>query len=278
MFHRPTSFEEALAVKARLGAEVTPIAGGTDLLVGLNRGETLGADTLDLSTVADFGRIERQDGSLLLSAGVTWAQLARLEVECVARAARSVGGPQIRNRGTIGGNLASASPAGDASVALLALDAEVELSHAARGPRWIKLTDFFLSYRRTALADDELIARVRIPAPGALRGSAWYKIGKRGAVNISVVCAAAGRLADGRVCLAFGSVAPVPLRAVRTEALLAGRPLTGELIERAVAEAMAEVRPIDDWRASADYRRAMCGVLTRRLLRQVRTEQEAGST
>ncbi|MHC4065764.1 MAG: FAD binding domain-containing protein, partial [Planctomycetota bacterium] len=276
MFHRPTSFEEALAIKARMGAAVTPIAGGTDLVVGLNRGEELGGQALDMTALANFGRIDQENGSLLLSAGVTWAQMARLDIECLAAASRSVGGPQIRNRGTIGGNLATASPAGDGSVALLALDAEVELSHDTRGSRWIKLTDFFLSYRRTALADDELISRIRISAGGSLQSTAWYKIGKRGAVNISVVCAAVARFGDGRVGIAFGSVAPVPMRAVQTEGVINGNPLTDDLIERAAEAAMAEVRPIDDWRASADYRRAMCGALTRRLLRQVRAGREAG--
>ena len=274
MFHQPTNLAEALAVKARLGAKVTPIAGGTDLIVGLNRGAELTTDTLDLSAVADYDRIEQDGGSLLLSAGVTWAQMARLDIACLAAAARNVGGPQIRNRGTIGGNLATASPAGDGSVALLALDADLELSHAARGARWIKLTDFFLSYHQTALADDELISRLRIPVDESLQRTAWYKVGKRGAVNISLVCAAVARFANRRVCIAFGSVAPVPMRAFQTEGLIDGQPLTNELIDRAAEQATAEVQPIDDWRASADYRRAMCGVLTRRLLRQVQTEQE----
>ena len=274
MFHRPTTFEEALAVKARLGGQVVPIAGGTDLVVTLNRGVPCPADLLDLSAVKSYDRIEQDNGHLLLSAGATFARLADVEVQCLARAARSVGGPQVRNRGTIGGNLATASPAGDGCVALLALDADVEISHAERGARWLKLADFFLDYKKTDLADDELISRIRIPSPAQLQETAWYKIGKRGAVNIAVVACAAARFADGRIGMSFGSVAPMPLRAIETERLLAGNPLTAELIDQAAAQAMTEVRPIDDWRASADYRRAMCGVLARRLLRLVQTEQE----
>ncbi|MCH7812490.1 MAG: xanthine dehydrogenase family protein subunit M [Planctomycetes bacterium] len=277
MFHRPTSFDDALAIKARLRSAVTPLAGGTDLIVGLNRGEPLPGEVLDLSAVGDNAGIESDNGALLLGAGVTWTQLGRLEIDCLARAALSVGGPQIRNLGTIGGNLATASPAGDGSVALLALNAEIELSHARRGSRWLRLADFFVSYRKTALADDELISRIRLPAPAALQGTAWNKIGKRGAVNISLVCAAAARWPDGRIALAFGSVAPVPLRAVQTENIVSGQRLTGESIERAAVRAEAEVQPIDDWRASADYRRAMCRVLTRRLLRQLQTPQERES-
>ncbi|MCP4248029.1 MAG: xanthine dehydrogenase family protein subunit M [bacterium] len=277
MFHRPTSFDDALAIKARLASAVTPLAGGTDLIVGLNRGQPLPGEVLDLSSVQDNAGTGLENGALLLGAGVTWAQLGRLEIECLARAALSVGGPQIRNRGTIGGNLATASPAGDGSVALLALDAEIELSHAERGSRWLRLADFFVSYRKTTLTEDELISRIRVPAPDALQGTAWYKIGKRGAVNISLVCAAAARWPDGRIALAFGSVAPVPLRAVRTEAVVSGQKLTDGLIERAGVEAETEVQPIDDWRASADYRRAMCRTLTRRLLRQLQTPDERES-
>ncbi len=270
MFHRPATLDDALGIKARLGAEVTPLAGGTDLIVGLNRGQACPEEVLDLSGVADYDRIDEDNGYLLLSAGTTFARLARCDIACLAQAALSVGGPQIRNRGTIAGNLVTASPAGDGSVALLALDADVELAHAVRGRRWIKLTDFFLSYRQTALAGDELISRVRIPAPGSLAATAWYKIGKRGAVNISLVCCAVARFADGRVTVAFGSVAPVPMRAPRTELLIKDQELADEIIERAAVQAMDEVQPIDDWRSSASYRRAMCGVLTRRLLRQVR--------
>jgi CO/xanthine dehydrogenase FAD-binding subunit len=170
--------------------------------------------------------------------------------------------------------LATASPASDGSVALLALDAEVELAHAERGPRWLKLREFFLEYRRTALADDELISRIRIPAAGSLRASAWYKIGKRGAVNIAVVCEAVARWSDGRVAIAFGSVAPTPLRGVEAERTIGVGPLTDELVEQAAAQAEREVQPIDDWRASADYRRAMCRTLTRRLLRAVQSDDE----
>jgi len=276
MFHRPATFEEALDVKARLGAKVTPLAGGTDLIVGLNRGQELPDEVLDLTAVRDCGRIEQENDGLILSAGTTWAQLAKLDLECLAAAARSVGGPQIRNRGTIGGNLATASPAGDGSVALLALDAEVELCHVTRGRHWRRLAEYFVGYRKTVLADDELIGRIRIPSRTALAGSAWYKIGKRGAVNISLVCAAAVRRLDGRFGLAFGSVAPVPFKAVRTEKLLnesARHGLEDSLIEQAVRQAEAEVQPIDDWRGSAEYRRAMCGVLTRRLLRKLPTPE-----
>lgn len=267
MFEQPHTLDEALQLRGRLGKEATVIAGGTDVLVAMNNGTLRPRSFLDLSHVKDFNRIERGNGWVCVGAGATFAQLGKLDVVCLREAALSVGGPQIRNTATIGGNLVTASPAGDGSVALLALDAQVEVASAARGPRWLSLNDeWFLAYRRTALQDDELVARVRF------RGdfdTAWYKIGKRGAVNISIVCCAIGRSPDHRCRVAFGSVAFRPVRTPGAEKLLEGQPLSDERIERAARSAAAEVAPIDDQRCGAAYRRAMCGTLTRRLLRQL---------
>ena len=179
----------------------------------------------------------------------------------------SVGGPAIRNRGTIAGNMGTASPAGDGCVALLALDAEVELRHATRGPRTIPIGDYFTGFRKTALLGDELITAIRFRNDWA---GAWGKIGKRGATNISVVCCAATMSPTGQMRIAFGSVAPTVVRVRRAEAIVEAGGLTDPAIEAAAAAAMAGVSPIDDHRASAAYRRAMCGVLVRRLLKTLR--------
>lgn len=267
MFYQPHSIDEALELRGRLGAGAAVISGGTDVLVAMNQGALRPRHFLDLSHVSGFNRMQQENGARCMGAGTSFAQLGRLDIACLREASLSVGGPQIRNTGTIGGNLATASPAGDGCVALLALDAEVEVSSAARGPRWLNVNDeWFLAYRETALAEDELITRVRV------RGdfqTAWYKIGKRGAVNISLVCAAIGRSPDQRHHIAFGCVAFRPIRVPRTEALLSGQSLSDKLIEEAAQTAMTEVAPIDDHRGSAAYRRAMCGVLVRRLLRQL---------
>ena len=266
----------------------------------MNHGVARPEGFLDLSRVAGRDMVERADGMYVLGGGVTFAQMAKLPVRALAEAARSVGGPQIRNVGTIAGNLGTASPAGDGSVALLALDAEVELSHVERGSRWVRLEAFFLDYKRTVLRPDELITRVRLPADF---DSVWYKIGKRGAVNISIVCCAIGRSPAGEYRIALGSVGPVPMRAREAEAVLhgdsgdtahravphAGHPRDGvgdagpgdtahravahladEVIERAAEAAEREAAPIDDQRGSARYREAMCRVLVRRLLRELR--------
>lgn len=264
MFHQPHNLQEALELRGRLKNGALVINGGTDVLVAMNHGTLRPRSFLDLSHIEDFNVIERDNGWIRMGAGTTFAQLGRLDIKCLREAALSMGGTQIRNVGTIGGNLVSASPAGDGCVALLALDAEVEVASAARGPRRLKLNDdWFLAYRETALADDELVTRVRVRAD---MSTAWYKIGKRGAVNISVVCCAVGRSPDERYRLAFGSVAFRPMRAAQAEQLLDGQALPDALIDRAAESVMKEVSPIDDHRAGAAYRRAMCGVLTRRLL------------
>ena len=267
MFHQPKELGEALRLRAELGPEVVTICGGTDLVVAMNHGLMGAGAFLDLSQVAGFDYAEPAEGKYVLGGGATFDRLRTLPVRAWAAAARSGGGPAIRNRGTIGGNLGTASPAGDGSVALLALAAEVELSHAERGSRWMALEEFFVGYRRTALGADELITRVRFPAD---RESVWYKIGKRGALNISIVCCAVGRSPAGEYRIALGSVGPYPMRARKAERVVSGGELTEELIERAAEAAAGEARPIDDQRGSGRYRRAMCRTLTRRLLGQLR--------
>ena len=249
------------------------VNGATDVAVAMNHGVLQPREYLDLSRVADLRQVEHVDDYLVLGAGVTFNQIGRLHVRTLREAAISVAGPAVRNMGTIGGNLVTASPAGDGCVALLALHADVELTSAERGPRWIGVREFFLGYRKTALAGDELVTRVRIPYNPVSR---WYKIGKRGAVNISLVCCALARLQDGRYGLAFGCCGPVPLFAPQSENLLNESPLTDDLIERVAAKVAEEVVPIDDFRGSADYRRSMCQVLTRRLLRDLAAAPDQG--
>ena len=274
MLHQPQTLQEALELRGRLKGDAVVVHGGTDVLVAMNRGELRPRSFLDLSGVRDFDVIERDNGWICIGAGTTFARLAALDVTCLREAALSVGGPQVRNAGTIGGNLVTASPAGDGAVALLALDAQVEVASAARGPRRLSLNDaWFLAYRQTALEDDELITRVRVRAD---LETAWYKIGRRGAVNIGLVCCAIGCSRDDRYCLAFGCVAFRPIRTPHAEKLLNGQALNDNLIEEAARSVMREVSPIDDHRAGAAYRRAMCGVLAQRLLHGLKSDLSEG--
>ncbi|MBN2560765.1 MAG: FAD binding domain-containing protein [Phycisphaerae bacterium] len=283
MFYQPRQIEEALGIRAEMGGDVTPVAGGTDLVAALNREVSAPARFLDLTHVDGYSDVRQENGGWVVSGGATFGQLGRLPLGALAEAARTVGGPAIRNRGTIAGNLGTASPAGDGCVALLAMDAEVELSHATRGGRVVQIDEYFTGFKQTALLADELITQIRCRDDW---GTAWYKIGKRGATNISVVCCAIGVLPSGVVRIAFGSVAPTVMRAKKAEVIVAnalcgftrdvagrasegGLSLANDVIAAAATVAMEEVSPIDDHRASAAYRRAMCGVLVRRLLRDV---------
>ena len=273
MFHQPRTLAHALQLRAQLGDDVVVVSGCTDIGVAMNHGMLRPRAFLDLSRVDELRKVDHGNGALLLGAGVTFAQLGRMHIRCLREAALSVAGPAIRNMGTIGGNLVTASPAGDGCVALLAVKADVELTSTARGARWVAVRDFFLDYRKTVLAADELVTRVRVSQNPLTR---WYKIGKRGAVNISLVCCAVGRNPDGTYGVAFGCVGPFPLFAPRTEALLNGNELTGALIAAAADTAAGEVAPIDDHRGSAAYRRAMCRTLTRRLLTDIAAGDQQG--
>ena len=275
MFAQPHDIEESLRLRAEMGTDIVPIAGGTDIVVTLNRSTTGPKHFLDLTHVGDYADLRRENGHWHLAGGATFSQLGRLPVRALAEAAMTVGGPAIRNRGTIAGNLGTASPAGDGCVALMAVDAEVELSHAARGRRVIPIDQYFTGFRQTALLADELITAVLLPADWR---TAWYKIGKRGSINISLVCCAIGVSPGGDVHIAFGCVAPTVMRAKSAEAIIEKDGWSDGAIEAAAQAAMQDVSPIDDHRASARYRRAMCGVLARRLLRQLRDESSQDSS
>ena len=262
MFFQPRTIGEALEHKARLGEKGVFIAGGTDLVVLMNHGKAAPEHLIDLSHVAGITRIQNSGGKLELGGGVTFAQCARLPLRSLALAALSVGGPGIRELGTLAGNLATASPAGDGAAALLALDAEVELC-GSHGRRRLPLSEFFLGYRKTVLGGDELISRIFIPK--SLR-SDWAKIGKRGAMNISIVAAAVALTPGRAVRIALASVAPTPMRCLAAEQFLAHNGLEPDSIRQAAEIAQKQIKPISDHRASADYKVHLTGVLVRRLL------------
>jgi CO/xanthine dehydrogenase FAD-binding subunit len=252
-----------------MGADATPLGGGTDIVVALNRVGSGAKNYLDLTHVVGYPDVQRENGEWVLSAGATFTRLGKLPVRALAEASMTVGGAAIRNCGTIAGNLGTASPAGDGCVALMAMDARIALRHATRGERIIPIAEYFTGFRKTALLADELITQVRFDADWR---TAWYKVGKRGSINISLVCCAVGLSPRGDVRIAFGCVAPIVMRARKAEAIVEKHGLSPVAIDEAAEVAMTEVAPIDDHRASAAYRRAMCGVLTRRLLNQLQKE------
>ncbi len=262
VFYQPKSIREALDCKAELRERGTFIAGGTDIVVLMNAGKAAPENFIDLTHIPELCAINKRNGTIAMAGNVTHAQSGRLPVRCLAQASLSVGGPGIRELGTIAGNLATASPAGDGSTALLALDAEVELT-SVRGVRKMPLEKFFLSYRKTALAPDEMITKIFIPANYK---TDWAKVGKRGAVNISLVAAAVAITPQKQARIALACVAATPVRCHKTEEFLAKNGLTAGTIRQAADVVRSEIKPITDHRASADYKTHLSGVLVRRLL------------
>lgn len=257
-FHHPTTLDDALAAVAD-GA--MPLAGGTDLMVETNFAHIRPDHVVGLRRVAELD--EWENGRI--GSGVTWRRLERQGPLALAQAARTVGSPQIRNAGTIGGNLGTASPAGDGHPFLVAVDATIELM-SKTGSREIAWRDFFTGVKETARSDDELITAVHLPADLPERQE-FAKIGVRNAMVIATVCAVVTRRDDGTTTVGLGSVGPTPLRATRAEEMISSiaRPTESDLVEfqRLVAE---EVEPITDHRSTEAYRRHASGVLCRRLL------------
>jgi len=258
---RPKSLREALAM-LRDNAPLTPMAGCTDLYVALNFGTLAETRFLDLWRLDALRRIEARGdvlsiGALATHADIIRSPLVRARVAMLAAASRVVGGVQIQNRGTLGGNVANASPAGDTLPVLAAADAVVVLQSAA-GTRRVPFTGFYTGYRQSVRRPDELVAALEVPR---LRGRQFFrKVGTRAAQAISKVVIA-GVVGD-EVRVALGSVAPTVVRALRTEAALA----RGATLADAQRTLMDEIAPIDDIRSTAEYRRRVAANLLARLL------------
>ena len=267
MFYQPKDIQEALELKAELKERGTFIAGGTDIVVLMNHGKAAPETFIDLSHIPELRAIHKHNGTLEMAGNVTHAQAGKLSIRCLAQASLSVGGPGIRELGTLAGNLATASPAGDGSTALLALDAEVELT-SVRGSRRLPLDKFLVGYRKIALTSDEMITKVIVPTDYK---SDWSKNGKRGAMNISIVAAAVSITPKKEVRIALASVAATPIRCYKAERFLATNGLTVDSIRQVADIVRGEIKPITDHRASADYKVHLSGVMVRRLLENLVT-------
>jgi len=277
----PASLGEAYAILAESTADdpIIPIAGGTDVMVRIT-GE-IGEPPrrmVDLSRLEGLRGITVDGAAVVLGAATTYTEIRRSDacrehLPALVEAAATIGAAQIQNRGTLGGNIANASPAGDTLPVLLALDAAIVVGGAG-GERTIPADDFWIAYRRTALAPDELILRVRIPVAGG-REVRFRKVGTRRAQAISKVVLAlawreshaspAGPWSDVR--LALGSVADRPVRVRTTEAVLEGATPTPETADAAAEALAAEIHPIDDVRSTAAYRRVVAARALHRMIR-----------
>jgi CO/xanthine dehydrogenase FAD-binding subunit len=276
-FIQPSSWADALAVQADMPAAV-PLAGGTDVMVGLNFGAERPPALLDLTRISELRQWDVVGNRVRLGACVTYSQVLtelRDRLPGLALAARTVGSPQIRNRGTVGGNLGTASPAGDVHPPLLAAGADVEIA-SVQGTRLLPVDQFFLGPKRHALQPGELIAAVRIPLPTG--AEQFSKIGTRNAMVIAVAAFSLALRPDRQeVGTGIGSAGPTPLRARQAEDFLAGT-----LAEQGLWESRARLpaavagefgrlvaaaaQPIDDVRGTAAYRRHCLAVIARRTL------------
>jgi CO/xanthine dehydrogenase FAD-binding subunit len=274
---RPASWQEALAVKAE-HPDAVPIAGGTDVMVEINFDHRRPARLLDLGRIGELREWEADAGTVRLGASVPYTRIIEelsAELPGLALAARTVASPQIRNRGGVGGNLGTASPAGDAHPALLAGGGEVE-AVSVRGTRMIPVDDFYTGVKRNALAPDELIRAVRLKK--ATGPQQFSKVGTRNAMVIAVCAFAVALHPDTRtVRTGIGSAAPTPIRAGAAEEFLTaaldegGLWDNGKAVPPAVARQFADLvagaaNPIDDVRGTASYRRHALGVMARRTL------------
>lgn len=255
---RPKSLDEALTIlrdEPRM-----PVAGATDVYVAVNFGTLEPKRLLDIWALDELRGISLRGETLVIGALVTYTSLIRSPIiaerlPMLVQASKLVGGPQIQNRGTVGGNIANASPAGDSLPVFAAVDAVIVLRNAG-GERRVRFGEFYTGYRATVMKPDELIVAVEIEP---VEGKQWFrKVGTRAAQAISKIVVAAVRSSSPRI--AFGSVAPTVIRVPRTEAALA----SGASIDEAATILGGEIAPIDDLRSSAEYRRRVSANLLRR--------------
>lgn len=283
-YARPRSLAEALDVRADR-PDYAVLAGGTDLLVSAHKAPAP-PGVLDLFDLGALRRIERDEGGgVRLGAAATYAdildsELARAELPALCEASAEIGALQIQARGTIGGNLVTSSPVGDTLPVWLALDAEVEVASAAKGARRVPYRAFCTGYRQTDLGEGELVTAVIVPPLPPGTRQFWRKVGTRRAQSISkLMIAATARVDDGRIVsprIGLGAVADRPIRAEAAERAVEGLAPGGEAAEGARLAVEAAIRPIDDVRSSADYRRRVAGNLVARTVRALGEARPGG--
>ena len=279
---QPSTLDEALTLLREHGAGARVVAGGTDVVVELQRGVRPATTLIDVSALHDLKYVRARDGRIYLGALATHNDVIA-STECAAGAAPlvqacwEIGAPQIRTRGTVAGNLVTASPANDTIPALLALDAEVVLC-GTEGERVVALRDFYLGVRRTTLGPGEIMREIRFAALRPDERGAFVKLGLRRAQAISVINAALVLRFDGKQVsaarIALGCVAPTVVRIPAAETFLRGKQLTPEVCEEAGRLAAEEIRPIDDLRGTAAYRLHTVATLVADALRRIARDEQ----
>lgn len=261
-FVKATSLDDALRAKKDM-PDAEFLAGGTDLMVEVNLAQHRPQAVISVGGLDDLGGISDSR----IGAGVTWARLEKSRHRALSHLARTIGSPQIRAAGTFGGNIATASPAGDGHPWLAAIDAGIEVSSVRRGPRTVAWDEFFTGVKQTSMEPDEMVTSVVLPE-NVPNQQHFAKIGVRSAMVISTVCAVVTRGADG-FRLAFGSVGPTVVRARRAEEMINSESSPSDAAINEMASLVSqEVSPISDHRSTEGYRRHAAGVLARRLVKR----------
>lgn len=279
----PATLAEASALLHRCGGRASVLAGGTDLLVQIKESHRQPAQVINIKKipgmdVLTFDAVEGlRIGALVTTREVETSDIARRHYTSLARAVTDFASIQVRNRATVVGNVCRASPSADTLAPLIADRAQVHL-YGLSGSRSMPVESFVTGAGKTALAADELVSRLTVPAPRPHTGKAYLKHGRRVQMELATVGVAVSITVERGQCLDVGivlaAVGPTPIRAVHAEAMLRGRPVSAGLVLQAAHAAMEDARPISDVRASADYRREMVGVLTRRAIELALQETE----
>jgi len=288
-YEMPTSVEEVITILARFDGRAQIIAGGTDLIIELQEGKHSVECLVDITRIPGLDQIEEKDGWIYIGPNVTFRQikdspLLRDKAAALAEAAATVGALQIQTVATLAGNIASALPAADGCVALLALDAQVQVTDTV-GQSWHPAEELFLGPGKSAVDPScQMITSIRFPLPQGRQGSAWERIGRRRALVLPILNCSVGVALDtggGTIEAArigLGPVAPVPFRARETEAFLAGKPASEETFIQAAQIAAGEAKPRTSLlRASKEYRTRVLQVLVRQGLARA-VEQAQGRT
>jgi CO/xanthine dehydrogenase FAD-binding subunit len=273
-FIQPATTDAAIAALAEHAPNVRILCGGTDYVVELKHVAQSSGVVVDISRLQDLKGIEVTDAGLRIGAGVTHTEimahpLIKEHAPAMIDAAHTVGAVQTRNLGTLGGNLVTCVPSMDSGPTLLALDAQVTIIGPS-GSRQMPLSEFFVFVRKTALEPDELLLEITIPKENLGKPAGFIKFGLRKGQALALVNAASSfRIEDGKfkdVRIALGAVAPVVIRAAKAEAVLEGQAVSEALIDEAAKLAVSEANPIDDFRASKEYRNDLIEVGARRTL------------
>jgi len=276
-YHEPSTLQEACGMMAEWGDQAKLLAGGTDLLVKMKKKILAPGHVISLGNLDELKNVGTSDGTLEIGALVTVAHIAgsgnlRTALPGLCHGALNLGSPPVRNLATIGGNLVSARPAADLPPPLMAYSARVVLTNGKR-ERSFALEDFFKGPGETVMDPGDLLTRIRMDIPPPHSGAAYIKLGTRKALEISLVNIASFLALEGpdgvvkSARIVMGAVGPKPLRAFSAENLLVGEKPSERLFEAAGKAAGSDSKPVDDLRGSAEYRRAMVDVLTRRTLR-----------